>query len=615
VRPGRKAVGIATLGLIVYLLIAWYGRISSQRNSAWQRVDLWHEALEGRARGQGLATHAGRGAPHVTFRGKNVEHKTLVRALAIPPGDEARFLVRLGKEPFLSFAPLSANTDPCAAIYRVKVDDEAIFNAQAQHELAAVFGPATVEVELERFAGREIEVVLDHPLRSGCPPVEGIWGSPQIWSRGPTARPRAERPHVLVIGLDTLRADALGFLGRQPSPSPALDRLAGESDVWLEAFATANSTNPSFASIFTGLYAKNHGVYDLGTPLPAASLTLAEILSEAGWRSAGLLSVHHLRHEQSGLGQGFEILQAPDDQLAAEMAVDATMSWLTEHIEVAPDRPFFFWLHLFDPHTPYQPPAPFAVGKSTTQDFGLGRVHDWQVHREEGERAFVDPILGGHKDLYFDEVAYLDRQIGRLLDFLDSRGLLETTIVAVVADHGENLGEQGVFFRHAGLWDATLHVPLLLRAPGPRTQAGRRISGLVQTIDLLPTLLQFLDLPTPAGLDGRSLLDSDRRPLPSRRVIFAEAAEQTGLMARTSSHLLSRVTRKNFLFEEREFFFDLENDPSASRDLGSASGGGPRDELTRFLELFAREPPAAGVNAQPLAAEEVEKLKALGYAG
>ncbi|HEX5760193.1 MAG TPA: sulfatase, partial [Thermoanaerobaculia bacterium] len=446
--------------------------------------------------------------------------------------------------------------------------------------------------------------------------------SPPAPPRRTPARRAAERrpgnPNVLVLGLDTVRADALGPWRRGTSLTPAMDRLAAESDVWLEAFSTFNATNPSFASIFTGLYGKDHGVYDLSTPLPRAHTTLAELFRRRGYETLAVISARHLGDHNSGLGQGFADLTLAGEHFAAELAVDMAIDWIA-----APERRagrWLAWVHLFDPHTPHTPPRPFAAGYRPATPYGLGPVAGWTPFRAPGLRAFDEPILGGHRDLYAGEVAYLDRQVGRLLDFLASRGLLETTVVALVADHGEQLGEHGIRYRHLGLHDTTTHVPLMVRWPesagataGAAPPRGRRLRGLVQTIDLFPTLLAAAGLPVPPqdGEDLRALTAGGRR---GRRAVFAEHAARLGVMVRTPERKLILSRGNQPFFPDGPALYDLSADPGEERSL--AGRGLPAEralgELLRRW-LAARRPPLGRPEPRPLSEEERRRLQALGY--
>jgi arylsulfatase A-like enzyme len=411
---------------------------------------------------------------------------------------------------YVSFIPLGYE-QPCPCKFRMGVRDSKGVTVLYEIDAAplAASAPKAVEVDLSKWADQDLDLLfqIDGPPASapGQLPPSVLWGSPALYSRQPQpAAYKPDRPNILLVGFDTLRADRLGPWGRRPSLTPAIDRLAEESDVWTEAYSTFNSTNPSFVSIMTGLYGKNHGVYDLHTRLPAAFTTLASKLARAGYQTMAVIGARHLGDHNSGLGQGFAEVTRADEHFAAELGVDVTLDWIAGHCRRP--QPFFVWLHLFDPHTPHTPPQPYADGLRPAQPEGLGPVRAWVPFRTPGPRAYDEPVLGGNRDLYDGEVAYMDHQVGRLLDGMASRGLLATTVVALVADHGENLGEHGLLYRHVGLFETTTHVPLLVRWPGP-PRPGRRFDGLVQTIDLFPTLLAAAGLPMPPqdGIDLRQL--------------------------------------------------------------------------------------------------------------
>jgi arylsulfatase len=539
-----------------------------------------------------------------------------VKALEQRASSRVRWTIQAGPEAYFSFIPLGS-TNGCVCTYRVGVREgeklAELYRVEA--EPIGPIAPAAVEVDLSLYAGRRVDLLIQidgdasHPPGQPVPSV--LWGSPAVYSRKkPAVTPPGEaKPNVLLIGFDTLRADALGAWGRSPSLTPSLDRLAGQSDVWLEAFSTFNVTNPSFASILTGLYGKNHGVYDLQTPLPPQETTLAELLSTAGYDTLALISASHLGNHNSGLGQGFAEVSTASEHYAAEMPVDMTMDWLAAR--AGKPRPFFVWLHLFDPHTPHTPPQPYALGFRPADAAGLSPVRLWNPFRQPEPRGFVEPVLGGNRDLYDGEVAYLDRQVGRLLDFLESRGLLENTVVAIVADHGENLGEHGIRFRHVGLFDTTTHVPLMIRWPG-RERAGRRIEGLVETIDLFPTLLAAAGVKAPQqdGTDLRELTGEGRR---GRRAVFSEHAGKLGVSVRTREHRYGLNQGNDRFLPDGPYLYDLAADPEETRNLagsGRAVEKELNDLLLRWLAERRRKP---NPQSRELTEEEERKLRALGY--
>jgi arylsulfatase A-like enzyme len=543
-----------------------------------------------------------------------------VKALEVRASSRVRWTIEPGRDAYFSFIPLGT-TNGCVCTYWVGVREtpeklDKLYHVDA--EPVGPLAPAAVAVDLSAYSGKRIDLLIQIDGSAahapGQPVPSVLWGSPAVYSRkslSTARRDEKKRPNVLLIGFDTLRADALGAWGKSPSLTPSLDRLAEQSDVWLEAFSTFNVTNPSFASILTGLYGKNHGVYDLRTPLPPSDTTLAELLAGAGYDTLALIAASHLGNHNSGLGQGFGEVSTASEHYAAEMPIDMTMDWLAARAEKP--RPFFIWLHLFDPHTPHTPPQPYALGFRPATAGGLSPPSAWVPFRQPAPRGFVDPILGGNRDLYDGEVAYLDRQVGRLIDFLESRGLLENTVVALVADHGENLGEHNIRFRHIGLFDTTTHVPLMIRWPGRRRE-GRRLAGLVQTIDLFPTLLAAAGVKAPPqdATDLRELTGEERQ---GRRAVFSEHAGRLGISLRTREYRYGLSEGNQPFIPDGPYLYDLKADPEEIQNL--AGRGLPvEQELNRLLlRWLADRRMNPNPESRTLTEEEERKLRALGYGG
>jgi arylsulfatase A-like enzyme/Tfp pilus assembly protein PilF len=282
-------------------------------------------------------------------------------------------------------------------------------------------------------------------------------------SPGGPARPR----NVLLITLDTTRADRIGTYGYAAARTPHLDALAREGARFDDATAQAPITGPSHAAMLTGHYPARHGVRDNATtPLPDEALTLAEVLQAQGFATGGFVGAFILDRPY-GFAQGFTAFNGgftrvdsggeANAERRGDAVVDDALAWVNG---LAPAQPFFGWVHLYDPHVPYE---------------------------------------GG----YDEEIAFVDSQIGRLLDGLRSRGLFDDTLVMAIADHGESLGEHGEDEHGVFLYEAVLRVPWIVRGPGvPR---GRAIAEQVRTVDLFPTVLDALGIPLPGGLDGETL--------------------------------------------------------------------------------------------------------------
>lgn len=631
----RSSRALVLLALVLAVLaIGAYLALEHLRPRGWHRVPL--DILPGRvetAEGDLVAEGAparvlhflGTGLPDLNFPDRpNFRFGSRLWGVETIADQRLVWDVPLGRRPALSFRPLTLSAPGCVLRYRAAVRhdgeetpvvDEAI-EIPEDPEIDGYFAPALVEVSLERWARERVEIVLwaeteggdcgERPIAWGAPAVDGVGPLPPV----PGSK---DRPNVLLVGLDTLRADHLGAYGRTPSPTPALDRWAAESDLFEEAYSAFNVTNPSFTSILTGLWGKNHGVYDLQTPLPEEQTTIAERFAEAGWRTFAVLAAGHLGPERSGLGQGFDAVDVAAGQYAAESAVDLALRWISNLGHAPePEAPFFLFLHLFDVHTPHTPPRPFARGFGIDALSGMAPVTEWSPRRELGTPHFVDKVLGGQEDLYFDELAYLDHQLDRLYDFLASRDLLETTIVAFVADHGENFGEQGIEFRHAGLWDATLHVPLLVRPPAPPGRDGRRLAGLVQSIDLAPTLLGLAGLEPLDAIDGRDLYELTENGR-GRRAVFAEESGNVARAVRTRDHLLM-ITDEEHPQVQGDLLFDIR--AGSGVDAENLAGRGLpveaelRDLLARWLRDRRARPDAEAVE---LSEEELQRLRALGY--
>ncbi len=319
-------------------------------------------------------------------------------------------------------------------------------------------------------------------------------------------------PSLLLITVDTLRADALGAYAvgqgaarvAAEARSPALDRFAEEATLFERASVPMPLTRPSHFSILTARHPRQHGVLNNQIALPESERTLAEILAEAGYRTGAVVAVR-LLGRKSGAEQGFEYFEAPERELEwrAEEVVSRSRSWL-EGLPV--DQPFFLWVHFFDPHQPYDPPPDHRQGLEPEQEAAFPSLA-WpqlmEIAKQNGGNipaTVLEHALG----LYRGEVSYTDLWIGKLIGRLDELRPRESAMVVVTADHGECF-ESGIYFEHSDcLLEGALRVPLLVRYP-PTFAAGGRVAEQVSSLDIAPSFLAVAGLQAPEAFSGRPL--------------------------------------------------------------------------------------------------------------
>ncbi len=401
--------------------------------------------------------------------------------------------------------------------------------------------------------------------------------------------------NVLLITLDTTRADRIGSYGYAAAETPRLDALASEAVLFEHAVTPTAFTLPSHSSIMTGLYPPFHGVrLNGGAALADVQVTLAERLAGAGYRCGAVVAAFVV-DQRWGLSQGFErydddFEMAPDQKLdlagvqrPGDRVVDLGLEWL----EQSDERPFFAWLHFYDPHIPYDPPEPYR------SRFG-GR---------------------GKSGLYDGEIAFTDAQVGRLLDWLDERGLAENTIVVVVGDHGESLGDHGEKEHGYYIYDATVRVPLIVRVPGSDLE-GVRVSAQVRTIDVLPTVLDLVGVEMPDPLHGESLVPLMLDPEKTGPENAYSESMSVHLQYGWSALYSVRTSSYKFIDAPREELYDLSRDPSESENLLKQEpevAQGLRSTLAALREEILAGAPE--IQEADLDEETLSMLAALGYVG
>jgi arylsulfatase A-like enzyme/Tfp pilus assembly protein PilF len=397
---------------------------------------------------------------------------------------------------------------------------------------------------------------------------------------------QAPPPNVLLITIDTVRADRIGAYGYAKASTPVLDRLAREGVRFTDATSQAPLTAPAHAALLTGLYPARFGVRDNATtPIPDTVTTAAEAFKARGYRTGGFVGAFILTAPY-GFAQGFDTFNADfpgfSDGLKLQVqrrggaVVDAALTWLE-----GGSQPFFGWVHLYDAHAPYDPPAPFAA------------------------RFKASPYDG--------EIAYVDACIGRLVDALERTGRLDRTIVVVVADHGESLGEHGEQEHGMFLYDAVLHVPWIMRLPS-RAHAGMTVADQARAIDVLPTLAALAGVPLPR-VDGESLTGLlDGKPRRNAPASYAETYYPKWHYG--WSELKSvRADHWKYVDAPRPELYDVDADAGERRNAIDARGpmaAGLAGELTKIVAGFGG---AATTDAPQPDAETLARLRSLGYVG
>jgi arylsulfatase A-like enzyme len=433
--------------------------------------------------------------------------------------------------------------------------------------------------------------------------------------------PRA--PNVVLISVDTLRADALGAYGG-PLATPAFDALAREGVLFERALAPSSATAPSHATLFSGRDVLRHGVITNGQDLPDAFGSIATAFRSRGYATAAFVSSFVLHH-RFGWGVGFDHYDSEFSENRAtvkrempgfedflpgveveggfdrrgEDTTRAAKDWLATAAE-----PFFLFVHYFDPHNPYAPPWPYA---SLTADFPV----DLAGRGMPGlSPARVERLIR----MYHAEVLYLDAVIGELVAALDADGRGARTLVAVTADHGEGLGQHGWLLHGLHLYGEQVRVPLLLRWPG-QLPAGVRLSTPIGLVDVAPTLADLSGVELAGSVDGRSLaraVRSGREPEP--RPLFGYRRELDRLPGPARGEKFS-VSDARFRYirsaSAGEELYDLEADPGETRNLvahEAADLDRMRAHLDRQLAAFPVRP------VLPKLSEETRRgLEALGY--
>jgi len=402
-----------------------------------------------------------------------------------------------------------------------------------------------------------------------------------IW--GHAAPARKSPPDVFLITIDTLRADHVGCYGYRQIETPALDALAADGIRFTQAFTHSPITNTSHTTILTGLLPSVHGVTDFGVPLSPQHTTWAELLEKQGYHTAAFIGAVILDSKTlaPGLDRGFDFYDNfPAKAETKERwgrverrgmeVVQHAENWLDQHHT----GPRFVWVHLYDPHDPYEPPPPFSEK---------------------------------YKDrLYDGEIAYADSALAHLIAFLKKSGAYANAIVVVVGDHGEGLGEHGEETHGLFLYDSTLHVPLILKISGA-AQRGTVVDAQAHTTDILPTILSLTNTAAPAGLNGESLLPLIKGQAQPYRALFGE----TDYPLRWGWAPLRALRADNVKLIEapRPEFYNLAADPAEVKNLYAPDSAQVQSLRTEMAKWKSKLPEAASASAAATLPDPKDKVE------
>ncbi len=569
------------------------------------------------------------------------------------------FELDLPSDPFLDLALGTIDDQPVT--FRVEAEVGGVSQELVRRTISTPQRWNPLPLDLSELAGRRVTLTL--ALESEQEGSPGYWGSPVVRSR--TGRPhmaeasparesvvgeRKDPPQgVILVIADTLRRDHLPPYGYEVDNAPVLSQLAREGAVFKDAISQGTWTKVSVSSIVTSLYPTTHGVRDMPDRLPAAVTTLAEAHRSAGYATFATSSIP-FTGKLTNLHQGFEVLHEStsipeldhSDSKTSRTYVDRLLEWIEAHHEV----PFFALLHVFDPHSPFEPYRPYEtlflepeeleehrrqleeLGEIIDDDFR--KSQDLPNREELAEAGFDESTFLTRERAWYDaSIRAMDVEIGRLRERLEQLGLAEDTLIAFVSDHGEEFLEHGRRFHGYHAYGEMLNVPLMLWWPGG-VPSGLELEPTVQSIDLMPTLLELSRLPVPERAQGQSLLPllaaADAASLGWKpRPAFAERAyapaafedDELKLDSRAMIHegwkLIHNVSRPEG-WPEYELY-DHVRDPLNLEDV-AADHPERVKRMSRVLDGWHKAASEARVEAEEaedLSPEEIEKLRSLGY--
>ncbi len=462
--------------------------------------------------------------------------------------------------------------------------------------------------------------------RSAMPATE-VGTSPRVTASASAVR---DRPNVILISLDSLRADHVGCYGYDRATTPAIDKLAASGVRFSEAISTSSWTLPTHLTMFTSRYQLSHGVVHDRIALSPAVPTLGEVMKANGYATAGFVSAPYVAPHY-GYARGMDVYEdlsaeyghrrEARSEIASPKLNDLVLSWLEKH---KADR-FFLFVHNFDIHYDYVPPPPYDKMFDPTY---TGAIDGTDFIERGDVNKNMDPRDLAHiLALYDGEIRFADDHLARIWGKLDELGLTDDTIVVVLSDHGDEFFEHGNKGHHRTVYEEVLRVPFVMHWPG-KIPAGLVVGEPASLVDLMPTLLDLLDIEGPPGMEGRSLVAAIGGAPLERPAIYAEFFDKRGFNLQVARRTptskviqhFNRITHPKRAAIER---YDLGGDPKEERDV---AGNDPARERSEFSEMSVwlnaqwsahaeLERLARGGQKVEISDETLERLKSLGYVG
>ncbi len=454
-----------------------------------------------------------------------------------------------------------------------------------------------------------------------------------------------QRPNIILIVLDTVRADRLSCYGYHRKTSPCLDKIAAEGVLYEQAITPANWTLPSHVSMFTGLFPSKHGAHRAHQRLDTQYMTLAELLTKAGYRTAGFSSIDWLE-EKTGANRGFSEYygrafrqsqlrntsgsKRVNDKRSNEISQEV-QEWLKNRNN---DTPFFLFVNLFDAHNPYNPPEPHRSLFLHEGDSGRIPQLNWDITKYYAGAARMDnKDFSLMSNLYDGGVHYVDSVAGELVEFFRDQGILDESILFITSDHGENIGDHGHWGHRYCLYDSLIRVPLIIRYPGI-FEGGKRPDNYVQTVDIYPTVMDLLSIdredvckelqgetlfPSALGSRKREFTLSEFMPKPDLRYYDGYPEFDASVFAYGLTAIRYNGYKLIWSSTGRHELYDLTSDPGEARNVYS-DWPDKVSELSQFLKQWQMSFEASGqvqsysLQSDPEVDEDIKnKLKALGY--